>query len=276
MSRTKPAPSSPLHQPYLPVIGSGGLRDEANVVVDLDEEKEMELFENLDSFVDRLVETPQHHSGQAVSEPGTDDAAAATRLVIGADDFSPSDDDERHIFLRQQEIAHFVGPGYLAGFGQPGLMCPSQRTALVDWTCRLHAAASGDGPPLSLHTRFLAVNLIDRFLSTGEGGLVACGTRGGLEVAGAACLGIASKYEDTQAVATSLWGLAEAAPWDMDIYSGGAGVDKVHAARKDIVAMELRVLAALSYRVTVPTALTFLEEFIRRASLLGVLPEGPA
>ena len=140
-------------------------------------------------------------------------------------------------------------------------MCPTQRTALVDWTCRLHAAASGDGPPLSLHTRFLAVNLVDRFLSTGEGGLVACGTRGGLEVAGAPCLGIASKYEDTQAVATSLWGLAEAATWGgTNIYSGGAD-DKLHAARKDIVAMELRVLAALSYRVTVSYCICFVYFF---------------
>ena len=46
--------------------------------------------------------------------------------------------------------------------------------------------------------------------------------------------------------------------------------------RADNTAMELQVLSALSYRLTVPTALSFLEEFIRRASLLGYLPEGPA
>ena len=122
----------------------------------------------------------------------TGDAAAPTRLV-GADD-------DRYTFLRQQEIVHRIGPGYLARFGQPGVVDPSQRTALVNHVSKLHAAApaaSDGGPPLSLGTLFLAVNLLDRFFSTDEGGLVAFAGRGGLKVASAACLGIASKYEDT-------------------------------------------------------------------------------
>ena len=191
----------------------------------------------------------------------TTDGAAPTR-PIGADAFSGEYDDDRHTFLRQQEIVHMVGPGYLAGFGQPGLVYPSQRTALVDWLSKIHAAApaaSGGGPPLSLQTLFLAVNLFDRFFSTDEGGLVAFGGRCGLKVAGAACLGIASKYEDTQP--TSLWGLAIAGTWgETELedaknggtnYSGGVDNDELHAARKDIAAMELRVLSALSHRLTV-------------------------
>ena len=61
--------------------------------------------------------------------------------------------------------------------------------------------------------------------------------------------------------ATSPWGLAEAATWGgMNSYSGGAD-DKLHAARKDIVAMELRVLAALSYRLTVSYFICFVYFF---------------
>ena len=103
--------------------------------------------------------------------------------------------------------------------------------------------ASGGGPPLSLETLLLAVNLLDSFFSIDEGDQVAFGGRGGLKVAGAACLGIAFKYEDKQPVATSLRGLAVAGTWGetelgMNSYSGGAGDDELHAARKDIVAME--------------------------------------
>ena len=91
----------------------------------------------------------------------TGDAAAPTRL-IGADD-------DRYTFLQQQEIVYQIGPGYLAGFGQPGVVDPSQRTALINHVSKLHAAApaaSGGGLPLSLGTLFPAVNLLDRFFST--------------------------------------------------------------------------------------------------------------
>lgn len=163
------------------------------------------------------------------------------------------EDDDQHTFLRQQEFVHLVGPGYLVGFGHSGLVCPSQRTALVDWMSLLHAAApvaSGGGPPLSLETLFLAVNVFDRFASTYEGGVVVPGS---LQVVGAACLGIASKYEDTQLVATSLWGLAGA--WIQLEQLGFTGEDRQHAARKarkeSIAAMEILVLSALSHRLTV-------------------------
>lgn len=48
----------------------------------------------------------------------------------------------------------------------------------------------------------------------------------------------------------------------------------MRAARKELAAMELRVASALGFRLTVPTALSFLGVFMRRADALGYLASG--
>lgn len=237
------------------------------------------------------------------------DSTRSPTTLTGADSFSEEYDDERHAFLRRQELANFVGPGYLAGAGRPGLVTPAMRTALVDWLSRLHSsapAASGGGPPLSLETFFLAVNVLDRFLSTAEGARTAFVGGTALKLVAAASLALASKYEDTQPV--SLWGVASAASTGVCAATPGAGVGgrvfggrgatcsdssmgleasctsddysegsrqmDVGAERKELVAMEMRVASALSFRLTVPTALSFLGVFLRRAVGLGYLARG--
>lgn len=238
---------------------------------------------------------------------GTNDAAGvslspASPPLTGADSFSEEYDDETATFLRQQELAMFVGPGYLAGPGRPGLMTPAARAALVDWLGRVHAAApsasGGAGTPLSLEALFLAVHLMDRFLSTPEGAKIAFVGGPALKVAAAASLALASKYEDTQP--PSLWGVAAAASGGAQEnvtgeggvcscggggnFGGGGGVvagiaciacqaeGDIRDARREVAAMEMRVASALGFRLTVPTALSFLGVFLRRAEGLGYLP----
>lgn len=233
-------------------------------------------------------------------------SAQTSKPMTGADSFSQEYDDERHAFLRQQELALFVGPGYLAAPGRPGFVTPADRKAMVDWLSDLHKAApiasGGGGEPLSHETLFLAVNLLDRFMSTAEGARTAYAGVSALKVAGAASLALASKYEDTHAV--SLWGVSVAAAATMSpgisgtttaddvlfgALSGAPGVSEksssnsvgggrvvdATAARKEVAAMELKVASALGFRLTVPTALSFLGVFLRRACLLGYLLDGP-
>ncbi|CAM9328508.1 unnamed protein product [Discosporangium mesarthrocarpum] len=185
-------------------------------------------------------------------------------------------DDEMHTFLRGQERAVLVGPGYLAGPGRPGLVTPVTRAALVDWVAGVHAAApaaSGISAPLSLETLFLSVNLLDRFLSTADGARAAWTGQGALRMAAAAALSLASKYEDTEQA--TLRGLASviSGVGGANANSGAAAVatPDTEGIRRELEAMELRVCIALDFRLTVPTTLSFLGVFLRRAGTLGFL-----
>jgi len=186
-----------------------------------------------------------------------DPFATRPRLIGAADDYG----DDHHAFLRQQEVTRYVGPDYLVRPGKSGLITPGQRASLVDWLSKVHAAApaaSGNTTPLSVEAVVLAVNILDRFLSTSEGEKVVLSGWGEMKIASIACLGLASKYEDTQPA--TLWGLAVVMTSDNELEHGlrgdnfigqGGGDDDVRAMRKEIVAMEQRVSSALSYRLTV-------------------------
>lgn len=259
--------------------------------------------DSLDSNTGCFSAAPFDDKAGITSSPTS---SPSTKLT-GADSFSEEYDDDRNAFLRQQELANFVGPGYLAGAGRPGLVTPVARAALVDWLSQLHSTApvtSGGGPPLSPETLFLAVNVVDRFLSTAEGARTAFVGGDALKLTAAAALALASKYEDTQPI--SLWGVAAAAntgvcaaaggggggagDWSSTIAIGinsnlvggdagggsGAGAQgdvDIAAARKELAAMEMRVASALGFRLTVPTALSFLGVFVKRAVSLGYLSQ---
>ncbi|CAN0052966.1 unnamed protein product [Ectocarpus sp. 13 AM-2016] len=258
---------------------------------------------------------------------GAMNTAATTTPLTGADaHFSREYDDERYAFLRRQEAALAAGARYITG---GVILEPAAWSAAVDWLSRLHAAApaaSGGSEPLSLETLFLAVNLMDRFLATPQGAKTVWGDGGGgvlllgpaVKLAGAACLALASKYQDTQAA--SLWGVAAASissstsssqpPLRLgggadsgggvgggggDFFGvlgagdslslgggggsgsgGGGGNADVRAARKELAATEMQVASALGFRLTVPTSMSFLGVFLRRAEGLGyVLADGP-
>ena len=248
------------------------------------------VIQSAKRFATYLNENSSNIPGEFGGPAAAGTAAAATPAPLtGADSHSSQEyDDERHAFLRKQEAAVFAQPTHPSGRA----LTPAQRAAAVDWLSGLHAAApaasGGAGEPLSLETLFLAVNLMDRFLCT-EGGVgVVCDGGGGegpgreLKLAAAACLALASKYQDTQAA--TLWGLAVASisgtsstppPPPLHLGGGGgadggvgggvgfdgnngggggdgdvfgmlgAGDGEVRAARKELVAMEMRVASAL-------------------------------
>lgn len=238
----------------------------------------------------RLV-SPPFFAGDAIGGLESGNAAFCTTesacerkatLLTGADAHTCEYDDDRHTFLLRQEVTLFVGSDYLTGPGRPGLVTPATRTSLVDWIAEVHAAApaaSGGGPALSTEALLLAINIVDRFLSTADGARAAYDGLRSMHVVGAAALGLASKYEDTQPA--SLWGLTVAANSTAGVGDGGASVDQgasgeMRAARKEVAATEMRVAMALGFRLTVPTAASFLGIFLRRAAALGYLPAGPA
>lgn len=80
-------------------------------------------------------------------------------------------------------------------------MTPEQRASVVDWVSKVHAAApavSGNAQPPSVESLALTLNVLDRFLSTGEGGKVAIAGWTSLKVASIACLSLATKYGETK------------------------------------------------------------------------------
>ncbi|CAN0196851.1 unnamed protein product [Ectocarpus sp. 4 AP-2014] len=228
---------------------------------------------------------------------GAMNTAATTTPLTGADaHFSREYDDERHAFLRRQEAALAAGARYITG---GVILEPAARSTAVDWLSRLHAAAPG----------------AKTVWGDGGGGVLLLGPA--VKLAGAACLVLASKYQDTQAA--SLWGVAAASISSSTSSSqpslhvgggadsgggvgggggggdffgvlgagdslggggsgsgGGGGNPDVRAARKELAATEMQVASALGFRLTVPTSLSFLGVFLRRAEGLGyVLADGP-
>lgn len=218
-------------------------------------------------------------------------------VLTGDDLYSYEYNDAQHTFLREQEVKLFVGPGYVAGPNLPGVVSPTVRMVLVDWLTQLHTAAPkacGKIPALSVETLFLAVNVMDRFLSTAAGAATASEGDLAIKLAAAAALCLASKYEDVQP--PSMWAISMASKLGGGVGRGGGchgecdagdgrrsnaqedGKAKVTCTcgivrtRRELVAMEMRVASALKFRMTAPTALSFLGVFLRRAQGLGCLP----
>ena len=165
--------------------------------------------------------------------------------------------------LLELEVSRYVGPGYLSGNGGLGVLTPERRASMVDGLIDLHAAASavsGGEHPLSLEALFLSVNVLDRFLSTPEGSRVASSAGWWtMEIAGIACLGLASKYEDTRP--PSLLELAFAATLLKRGAIGGScrervGEEGLNELKDEIIAMEQDITSAVEYRLTVSSYLT--------------------
>ena len=208
MSRMKPSRSIPLNQPYLPVIGSEGFIGEVDVVDDLEEE--MEPFD-MDSFVDRLVESDPPHPAKAAIIWDAPVAADTPPEVV------TNSGNSHRLFLQpnhsqswpeQRPAASAQGAEWRRANDEPSMVVPDDTFRDVSSPEVLPAVEPG----------FVrTVSIVDNnVLDNSAGG--------------------------------------------MNSYSGGAD-DKLHAARKDIVAMELRVLAALSYRLTVSYCICFVYFF---------------
>ncbi|KAF2538665.1 hypothetical protein F2Q68_00018859 [Brassica cretica] len=115
---------------------------------------------------------------------------------------------------------------------------PSMRGILIDWLVEV-----SEEYKLASDTLYLAVNLIDRFLSNNYI------EKRRLQLLGVTCMLIASKYEEICAPR-----LEEFCFITDDTYT-----------RLEVVAMETQVLNFLHFRLSVPTTKTFLRRFIQAA-----------
>ena len=122
---------------------------------------------------------------------------------------------------------------------QPELT-PESRQTLLDWLIKAHFAYQ-----LSPHCLFLAVGLLDRFLSLEEV------QREEVQLLGLSCLQIASKMEDTLPLSSR--DLAEAV--------GG------YCTPRHIAIAERNVLRVLGHRVSFPSSLSFYEMMAETLSL---------
>ncbi|CAA7051903.1 unnamed protein product [Microthlaspi erraticum] len=112
------------------------------------------------------------------------------------------------------------------------------RSILIDWLVDVHFMFD-----LSPETLYLALNLIDRFLSlkTVQGGQ--------LQLLGVTALLIASKYEDM---------------WPPQVDDLACLTDGTYS-NKQILVMEETILASLEWHLTVPTQYVFLVRFTKAA-----------
>lgn len=115
----------------------------------------------------------------------------------------------------------------------------NQREVLISWVVDTHAKWK-----LSQETLFLTVSFIDRFMALKSSVL----TTQYLQLAGAVCLNICSKYEDIMPFC--LKDVSDLRPqWTKD----------------DIALFEAALITDMQFRVTAPTPLFFLKYFIRVA-----------
>jgi len=132
--------------------------------------------------------------------------------------------------LREQEAGRTVGD-FLAAQKD---ISHRMRAVLVDWMAAVHCKFELTEP-----TYFLGLNLVDRFLAT------KVVKRTQLQLLGCSCLWIASKYHEIYAPEMN----------DFVYVSDGA------ITSEQMVAMEVEVLNALSFELTVPTVLNYAERY---------------
>jgi len=132
--------------------------------------------------------------------------------------------------LREQEAGRTVGD-FLAAQKD---INHRMRAVLVDWMVAVHCKFQLTEP-----TYFLGLNLVDRFLAT------KVVKRTQLQLLGCSCLWIASKYHEIYAPEMD----------DFVYVSDGA------FSSEQMVAMEVEVLNALSFELTVPTVLNYAERY---------------
>jgi cyclin A len=164
---------------------------------------------------------------------------ARLQLHVSYDD---DDNDNEEAILRAQENDASVrpSPDYLETT-QGGRISRESRADLVCWMRGI--VRRYDLAPSTLHR---AVSYADRFLSARP---LADVTTHRLNLLGAAAVFAAGKYDDRDAVHKLDAG-------EIARYGG-------FAAGREVVAMERELLAALGYRLSGPTAHTFLEHFTR-------------
>jgi len=192
-----------------------------------------------------LASRPPHQQQQhqppqpQPQQPWVDIDARSAANPLACADLAPAIFDD----LRRAELDPGLRPtpAYRADLaaGQPD-MTPHMRAILVDWLVEVAQEYR-----LCSDTLFLAVAALDRFLSR-----CAPVPRERLQLAGVACMWLASKYEEIYA------------PGSRDFVYITDGT----YSRGELVEAEACVLAALSFRMTQPTAKTFLRRHLQAAA----------
>ena len=142
---------------------------------------------------------------------------------------------EMYLHFKEQERTTSVRPHYLSM--QPQIN-ETMRAILVDWMINVQVQFR-----LVPDTLYLAVNLLDRYLEKVEV------PRTKLQLAGITALFIAAKYEEV---------------WAPRIYDFVSVCDNLYS-RQEIVQMEKHMLNALKYKISMPTAYTFLVRYLKAA-----------
>jgi hypothetical protein len=142
---------------------------------------------------------------------------------------------------RQQECKYMPDPNYLANMQSASGLATRHRVSLIDWTTEVHRKFK----TLRQETLFLAINIIDRFLSKRQ---VA---KDKLQLVGATCLLIASKMED-------MW-----PPLVRDLVYVASNA----FTKGDLKKMERTICNAIRFEVVVPTAAPFLARFSKAGQL---------
>jgi G2/mitotic-specific cyclin-B, other len=141
--------------------------------------------------------------------------------------------EDMYAHFRQKESLTVVLPVYMNELQTH--INEKMRAILVDWLVEVHMKFK-----LSPETLYLTVNLIDRYLERCEI------LRSQLQLLGVSCLMIASKYEEI---------------WPPSVQELVYICDNAYTRTK-IVKMETQVLVALEYKITQPSAHTFLVRFL--------------
>jgi Cyclin, N-terminal domain/Cyclin, C-terminal domain len=187
---------------------------------------------NAVDMVDKSCEAPSISETTKESPPSPMGTAAQEIEAKYVSDFAL----DHHAAFRKQELLTSITPSYQSR--QPHLT-DENRAKVIDWITYLHTSFRFSN--VTLH---LAVSLLDRCL---DATLVALEK---LQLVGAACFWIASKYEERRLPMHHL-------------LHACAGL----YTRQEFIVTEKIILSALHCRVSLPTANTFLGVFLAMAKL---------
>ncbi|EFC40700.1 cyclin B1-like protein [Naegleria gruberi] len=173
--------------------------------------------------------TPQKKTTDELTSPGIDkaDSEDPQSCIEYVKDI--------HSHYKKIENKYRADPAYLSR--QP-FMRHKHRFTIVNWMIEVHQKFR-----LSTPTMYLAVDLLDRFLSKNDINL------NHLQLLGATCIFVASKYEDLQYPLSS-----ELVKISMNLFT-----------KEDVLKMERLLLRDLDFNITVATVYPFLKRYLKCA-----------
>ncbi|XP_012320938.2 cyclin-A1 [Aotus nancymaae] len=177
---------------------------------------------DFDTVSPMLVNSSLHSQPEDISDLDTD--------VINVTEYA----EETYQYLREAEIRHRPKAHYMKK--QPDIT-EGMRMILVDWLVEV-----GEEYKLRAETLYLAVNFLDRFLSSMSV------LRGKLQLVGTAAILLASKYEEIY-------------PPEVDEF---VYITDDTYTKQQLLRMERLLLKVLAFDLTVPTTNQFLLQYLRR------------